>query len=119
MALRPQDRYGSAMAMAEDIESWLADDPVSAYPESILEKTGRWMRHHKTFVRVGSAALLIIALISIIAATLINNARREAIQLADNNRELAKRAHCTPTRLERLKEAREAVDLWLTVLAKL
>ena len=30
MALRPEDRYPTPRALAEDIEHWLADEPVSA-----------------------------------------------------------------------------------------
>jgi eukaryotic-like serine/threonine-protein kinase len=119
MAVRPQDRYGSALAVAEDIECWLADDPVSAHPESLLERAGRWMRHHRTFVRVGTVALLVIASVSIIAAMLINNARREAIRLADNNRKLVEKERIAHQHaIERLKEARDAVDLWLTAASE-
>jgi serine/threonine protein kinase len=33
LSARPEDRYGSARALAEDIEHWLADEPVSAWRE--------------------------------------------------------------------------------------
>jgi serine/threonine protein kinase len=33
MALRPEDRYASAGALADDLEHWLADEPVAAYRE--------------------------------------------------------------------------------------
>ena len=33
MALRPEDRYASPRALADDVEHWLADEPVSAYRE--------------------------------------------------------------------------------------
>ena len=33
MALRPEDRYASARALADDVEHWLADEPVAAYRE--------------------------------------------------------------------------------------
>ena len=49
MALRREDRYGSAKALAEDIEHWLADEPVAAYTEPWTLRagagaagTGRW-----------------------------------------------------------------------------
>ena len=108
MALRTEDRYKSPIALAEDIEHWLADEPISIHRDSNLEKLGRWMRRHKTLVRIGGISLLAIASISIVAAALINNARREAIDLA--KRESQARRHA----VERLKEARDAVDLWLT-----
>ena len=33
MALSPADRYASARALAGDVDRWLADQPVTAYPE--------------------------------------------------------------------------------------
>ena len=33
MALKPEDRYASPRALADDLERWLADEPVSAYRE--------------------------------------------------------------------------------------
>jgi eukaryotic-like serine/threonine-protein kinase len=115
MALRPEERYKSPLALAEDVEHWLADEPISAHRDTVLEKLGRWMRRHKTLVRIGGIALLAIALISLLAAALINNARREAIDLADKNRRLADRESLARRHaVERLKEARDAVDLWMT-----
>lgn len=63
MALRPEDRYGSAMALAEDIERYLADEPVNAYPEPTREKIARWMRKHRT--SVFSIVILILALVAL------------------------------------------------------
>ena len=35
MALKPEDRYASPKALADDIEHWLADEPVTAYREPL------------------------------------------------------------------------------------
>jgi serine/threonine protein kinase len=35
MALRPEQRYASAQALAGDVEHWLADEPVTAYREPV------------------------------------------------------------------------------------
>jgi eukaryotic-like serine/threonine-protein kinase len=48
MSLRPQDRYPSAKALGEDIEHWLADEPVSVYREPITVRLTRWGRRHRT-----------------------------------------------------------------------
>ena len=37
MALRPEDRYASCRLLADDIERALADLPVTAYAEPILD----------------------------------------------------------------------------------
>ncbi|HEX6984295.1 MAG TPA: serine/threonine-protein kinase, partial [Planctomycetaceae bacterium] len=60
MALRPEDRYASAKDLAEEIEHFLADEPVSALPETLLEKTGRWTRRHRTETATAAAAVLIL-----------------------------------------------------------
>ena len=50
LAPNPNDRYLSTHALAEDIERWLADEPVAAHADSLGERAFRWMRNHRTFV---------------------------------------------------------------------
>jgi serine/threonine-protein kinase len=122
MALLPENRYETPIALAEDVEHWMADEPVSSHRESSVEKIGRWMRRHRTFVRIAGASLLAFAAISIIAAVLINNERRKTAVMSEKNQRLAEEKSQLAEResqarrhaLERLKEARDAVDLWLT-----
>ncbi len=40
MAARPEERYMTARALAEDLAKWLADEPVSAYSPGILSPAG-------------------------------------------------------------------------------
>ena len=53
MSKLPEERYGSAKALAEDIEHWLADEPVAAWPEPFPVRARRWMRRHRTAVSRG------------------------------------------------------------------
>jgi eukaryotic-like serine/threonine-protein kinase len=76
MALKPADRYATPMLLADDIEHWLADEPVSAMPEPITVKAGRWARKHKPLVS-GTAASLLVGLIAVSAASKAN--RRESL----------------------------------------
>lgn len=46
MRLKPSERYVTASAIADDIENYLADEPVSAYRSSTLDQISRWSRHH-------------------------------------------------------------------------
>jgi Tfp pilus assembly protein PilF len=62
MALQPEARYPSAKALAEDVEHWLADEPVSAEREPLLARMGRWARRHRLLV-AGSSALLLSVLV--------------------------------------------------------
>jgi eukaryotic-like serine/threonine-protein kinase len=58
MALRPEGRYASARALADDVELWMADEPVTATTDPVLIRLGRWARRHKPLV-AGLAALLV------------------------------------------------------------
>jgi Flp pilus assembly protein TadD/serine/threonine protein kinase len=62
MAREPKDRYPTAKALAEDIEHWLADEPVSAYGDPLPARMRRWARRHKPLV-AGVAAMLLTALV--------------------------------------------------------
>src|SRR6516162_9193932 len=66
MAIKPADRYASPRALADDLERWLADKPVSAWPEPIVVRAKRWARRHQTLV-TSSAASLFIGLIALAA----------------------------------------------------
>jgi serine/threonine-protein kinase len=79
-ALRPApaDRYASAGMLAQDIQRWLADEPVAAYPEPLTKRIARWGRKHRSVV-IGSAAVLLVAVVALtVGAVLINQQRAEA-----------------------------------------
>jgi WD40 repeat protein/serine/threonine protein kinase len=59
MSLRPSDRYASARALADDLEKWLANEPVSAWPEPWTVRARRWVSRHRTLVAGAAAALLV------------------------------------------------------------
>ncbi|HVP44566.1 MAG TPA: bifunctional serine/threonine-protein kinase/formylglycine-generating enzyme family protein [Terriglobales bacterium] len=55
MQRRPEDRYRSASAMLRDLEAYLDDRPVSACPDSALQRLGKWARRNRR--QVGAAAI--------------------------------------------------------------
>jgi serine/threonine-protein kinase len=78
MALRPQDRYGSALELARDVEAWLADEPVAAYPEPRSTRLRRWARKHPR-IMTAAAVLLLAAVVGLTAGTvLLERSKREA-----------------------------------------
>jgi serine/threonine protein kinase len=58
MALEPQDRYPTARALADDLERWMADEPVSAWREPLSRRLRRWSRRNRTAVTAAAVALL-------------------------------------------------------------
>ena len=101
MALDAAKRYQSPRALADDLEHWLADEPVAALPETPSQRTARWFRRHRAWVQAAVIALLAITAISLTAAVLINESRhneqlarlaaKENEQLAVRNAEAAER----------------------------
>jgi eukaryotic-like serine/threonine-protein kinase len=47
MSYNKQDRYETSIALAEDIERYLADQPTLAYREPLLKRVKRWTRRHR------------------------------------------------------------------------
>ena len=75
MALRPLDRYLTAAALADDLERWLGDEPVSAFPEPWTTRVARWARRHRTAVAAAFVMLATAATALGIGAFLINQER--------------------------------------------
>lgn len=59
MQLSPEDRFKTARQMGEDLEAWLADEPLVALPESIFTRGRRWVKKHRTLVTSGVATLIV------------------------------------------------------------
>jgi serine/threonine-protein kinase len=95
MALRPEDRYSCVRALADDIEHWLADEPVSVYRESFTARAARWARRHRTLVATAVVSLAAAVVALTVGTVLIarEQARTAAQkQLAEANFQIALRA---------------------------
>src|SRR5262249_13860126 len=92
MAPKPGDRYPTARALADDIERWLADEPVSAWEEPARLRLCRVPPHHHPLVPAGSAAALagLAGLVAVLTIQAEDNRRlRVANQLARSRADLA------------------------------
>ena len=90
MALRPEDRHAGAAELAADVERYLADLPVAGVEEPFWDRIGRWERRHRALVRIGGAAMALIALVGIGAALGINAARNRALDRGREALELSR-----------------------------
>ncbi len=68
MAIDPQQRYATALELADDLELWLSDEPVAAYHEGFSERLGRWTRHHRVWTQAILTALVVVSLVVTLAA---------------------------------------------------
>jgi tRNA A-37 threonylcarbamoyl transferase component Bud32 len=76
LALKPEARYATAQALAEDLARWLADEPPLAYREPVGERLGRLMRRYRSATVASAAALFVITVASLVALYFVNSAWR-------------------------------------------
>ncbi len=85
----PGRRYGSAAALADDLEHFLADRPIAARRPGWSERVGKWVRRNRTLARVLAGAALLVLLLAGGAALWFEGLARRAAE--DRYRALAAR----------------------------
>ncbi len=73
-------RYQSAMALAEDLQRWLADEPISALEDPVRKKVQRWNARHPGLSRF----LAILATVVLVLGTMWGLQWRQQVQLAES-----------------------------------
>jgi tRNA A-37 threonylcarbamoyl transferase component Bud32 len=68
----PSKRYGSAQAVAEDLQSWLAGEPIKARPISPMHRAWRWCRRNP--IIAGLLTLLSVVLVLLVAGLAVSTA---------------------------------------------
>ncbi len=86
MATNPAQRYATADDLARDVDAFLAGTPVSAYQESWTDRTGRFVKRHRTLFTT-LLGVLLVGFASAVLLALMANLQRAA--LTDKNNELA------------------------------
>jgi serine/threonine-protein kinase len=84
MALKPEDRYDTPRLLAEEVERWMADEPVTAWSEPWSRTLLRWLTRHRVGVTAAAGLVALVGLASV-AATQARG--RAALEI--KNRDLA------------------------------
>ena len=79
MAQSPDQRYASVQQLREDVENYLLDKPLVAHSDTILERWSRFLRRNRRVLNTAVVSLLLISILSGLAAFWINSERNEAI----------------------------------------
>ncbi|MFG6487093.1 protein kinase [Roseateles sp. BYS78W] len=74
----PAERYANAQALADDLQRWLAHEPIRARRDSRLYVLNRFVRRHRLAVAAGSVAVL--ALVGLTTVSALQARRAEAAE---------------------------------------
>jgi serine/threonine-protein kinase len=116
MALRPSDRYASARDLAEEVERWLADEPISAHREPVWERARRWMRRRKT-TAAAIAATVVASTIGLAAVLAVQTRANASLKAANLNLAEANQRASDANRALLLANARERARFDLSLEA--
>jgi serine/threonine-protein kinase len=84
---RPIDqRYPTTRSLADDLEAWLADEPVRAWREPTFLRLRRWVSRHSMFVSGLGTAAAVGLVTFVIAFMLARQARTDALRNFRNAR---------------------------------
>jgi len=116
MANSLHDRYPTPKALADDLDRWMADEPVTAWREPVARRARRWARRNRTAVTAAAAALVagVVGLSAVLAvqtrakADLSASLKRETdakTALADTNADLIRSQAAVEARYDLAVEA--------------
>ena len=89
MAILPEDRYGSCRVLAEDVERWAADEPVTAWREPFGRRVRRWVRRHRSAVTAALAVAMLAGLVGLIGVASVQARSNSLLSKAKHETELA------------------------------
>jgi serine/threonine protein kinase len=89
----PQERYTSITAFAEDLQRYLRHEPITARPDTIAYRTGKFIRRHRSSVM--AALLVTLGLIGVAIVPLFFPRRSEPLPQF-NQRKLTANAQDSP-----------------------
>ena len=61
-------RYAKASELADEIDRWLADEPVSVFREPIGARLARWARRHRNWMYATLAVVVAVIVVSTVAS---------------------------------------------------
>jgi serine/threonine-protein kinase len=100
MSVQPTGRYATALELAEEIDHYLADEPVTAYPEPPIATTWRWVRRNRgTTIATLGGLVACLMLAGITSFWLAHAAQREMLARRDAQQS---RRHAETSRRENL-----------------
>ena len=80
IARNPADRYDTVADLADDLDAWLAGEPISVQPPTLRAAIVRWARRNRGAVLVTAAvAVMMLAMGPLLASALIDDVSKFAV----------------------------------------
>ncbi len=119
MAPSASGRYPTAVALAGDLEAFLAGEPVLAWREPLSVRAARWVRRHRTFVTSGAATALVLIVALGVIVVLQNSSNRRLSEANDRETLARKDAEAQRDKAQQnFQMAQDAVDRYFTQVSE-
>jgi eukaryotic-like serine/threonine-protein kinase len=86
MSREPTNRYVGTAALRKDLENWIADAPVSAWPEPLTVRARRVLSRHRVLAAMTVAALVVAVAFLGVLARMTSNANEKLANLANDEK---------------------------------
>ncbi len=63
MARKPQDRYATATALRDDLQAYIENLPVSAAPDTLTQRIGKWVKRNRRQVQSSALSVAMVLLV--------------------------------------------------------
>jgi eukaryotic-like serine/threonine-protein kinase len=87
LSKQSEQRYASAGELAQDVQRYLADQPVHACPDPWTRRALRWARRHRTLVATSAGLLLTVTIALSMGTVLVSRERNVATFQANEARQ--------------------------------
>jgi WD40 repeat protein/tetratricopeptide (TPR) repeat protein/tRNA A-37 threonylcarbamoyl transferase component Bud32 len=110
----PKRRYGSAEALADDLDRFLRGEPIRARPVGALEKAAKWVKRRPVVAGLLASLLLVAAVSGVLVAWSYTEALRQT-RIAQDERDAARKAEnkertAKDRERQQLRKTQDALD---------
>jgi len=80
LAKTREERYGTARELADDLRRFLTDKPILARRPSLVERSRKWARRHKTAMRALASVMIVVMVCLAVSNFLVGRQRDKALE---------------------------------------
>ena len=88
MSTKPENRYATCRDLADDIERWMADEPVTTWREPFSRRARRWAKRNRTAVTALASSVL-VALVGTAVVLAVQTQANQQLKAANSKLAIA------------------------------